>query len=135
MVIGGRVVRETADQLIGHRELPGPVVAAPPGLPSSEIASRIVAVGASIADGAGLRAAMGRKALGGTMDHVLADPALTDAALEAVRRYLASPALARNWWTNAIAMLPSPTAAAARLTGLQRTSPQAKMPGTLVSSR
>lgn len=107
----------------------------PPGLPSSEIASRIVAVGASIADGAGLRAAMGRKALGGTMDHVLADPALTDAALEAVRCYLASPALARNWWTNAIAMLPSPTAAAARLTGLQRTSPQAKMPGTLVSSR
>ena len=32
-------------------------------------------------------------------------------------------------------MLPSPTAAATRLTGLERTSPQAKMPGTLVSSR
>ena len=32
-------------------------------------------------------------------------------------------------------MLPSPTAAATRLTGLKRTSPQAKMPGTLVSSR
>ena len=31
-------------------------------------------------------------------------------------------------------MLPSPTAAATRLTGLERTSPQAKMPGTLVSS-
>jgi|GEM_PF-6055796 len=35
----------------------------------------------------------------------------------------------------AMAMLPSPTAAATRLTGLERTSPQAKMPGTLVSSR
>ena len=32
-------------------------------------------------------------------------------------------------------MLPSPTAAATRLTGLKRTSPAAKMPGTLVSSR
>jgi ketosteroid isomerase-like protein len=60
----------------------------PPGLPSSEIASRIVAVGAATGDGAGLRAAMQRKELGGTMDHVLADPALTDAALDAVRRYL-----------------------------------------------
>lgn len=60
----------------------------PPGLPSSEIVSRIVAVGAATADGAGLRAAMQRKELGGTMGHVLADPALTDAALEAVRRYL-----------------------------------------------
>ena len=35
----------------------------------------------------------------------------------------------------AIAMLPSPTAAATRLTGPKRTSPHAKMPGTLVSSR
>ena len=43
--------------------------------------------------------------------------------------------LAQDWWTKAIAMLPSPTAAATRLTGLERTSPQAKMPGTLVSSR
>jgi ketosteroid isomerase-like protein len=60
----------------------------PPGLPSSEIASRIVAVGAATADGAGLRAAMQRKELGGAMDWVLADPALDDAALEAVRRYL-----------------------------------------------
>src|SRR4051812_22517214 len=32
-------------------------------------------------------------------------------------------------------MLPSPTAAATRLTGLKRTSPHAKMPGTLVSSK
>ena len=32
-------------------------------------------------------------------------------------------------------MLPSPTAEATRLTVLERTSPQAKMPGTLVSSR
>jgi len=41
----------------------------------------------------------------------------------------------RYWCTKAIAMLPSPTAAATRFTGLNRTSPQAKMPGTLVSSR
>ena len=41
----------------------------------------------------------------------------------------------RYWWTKAIAMLPSPTAEATRLTGLNRTSPHAKMPGTLVSSR
>jgi OHCU decarboxylase len=41
----------------------------------------------------------------------------------------------RYWWTNAMAMLPSPTADATRLTGLKRTSPQAKTPGTLVSSR
>ncbi len=41
----------------------------------------------------------------------------------------------RYWCTKAIAMLPSPTAAATRLTGPNRTSPQAKMPGTLVSSR
>ena len=39
----------------------------------------------------------------------------------------------KNWCTKAIAMLPSPTAAATRLTGLKRTSPHAKMPGTLVS--
>ena len=32
-------------------------------------------------------------------------------------------------------MLPSPTAAATRFTGPKRTSPQAKMPGTLVSRR
>jgi hypothetical protein len=32
-------------------------------------------------------------------------------------------------------MLPSPTAAATRFTGANRTSPQAKMPGTFVSSR
>ncbi|HEY6134317.1 MAG TPA: nuclear transport factor 2 family protein [Rubrivivax sp.] len=60
----------------------------PPGLPSSEVASRIVAVGAATASGAELRAAMQRKELGGTMDHVVADPALTDASLEALRRYL-----------------------------------------------
>jgi uncharacterized protein (TIGR02246 family) len=60
----------------------------PPALPSSEVASRIVAVGAATADAAGLRAAMQRKGLGGTMDHVLADPTLDDAALEALRRYL-----------------------------------------------
>ena len=60
----------------------------PPGLPSSEIASRIVPIGAATADGAELRAVMQRKELGGVMDWVLADPALTDAALEVLRRYL-----------------------------------------------
>lgn len=60
----------------------------PPALPSSEIASRIVVVGAATTDGAGLRAAMQRKELAGVMDWLLADPALDDRALEAVRRYL-----------------------------------------------
>ena len=41
----------------------------------------------------------------------------------------------RYWWMNAIAMLPSPTAAATRFTRPERTSPHAKTPGTLVSSR
>ena len=35
----------------------------------------------------------------------------------------------------AIAMLPSPTAAATRFTGLRRTSPHANTPGMLVSAR
>ncbi len=39
------------------------------------------------------------------------------------------PSRARYWWTKAIAMLPSPTAAATRLIGLRRTSPQAKYAG------
>ena len=60
----------------------------PPMLPTSEIASRIVAVGAATASGAGLRAAMQRRELAGVMDWVLADPALDDAALDAIRRYL-----------------------------------------------
>ncbi|MEO5883425.1 MAG: nuclear transport factor 2 family protein [Caldimonas sp.] len=60
----------------------------PPALPSSDSASRIVAVGAATASGAALRAAMQRKELGGMMDRILAEPALTDAGLEAIRRYL-----------------------------------------------
>lgn len=60
----------------------------PPGLPSSEVASRIVAVGAATADGKALRAAMQRKALGGPMDLALVDPSLDDATLEAIRHYL-----------------------------------------------
>jgi hypothetical protein len=60
----------------------------PPALPSSEIASRIVAVGAATANGAGLRGAMQRKELAGVMDWLLADPALDDGALEIIRRYL-----------------------------------------------
>jgi hypothetical protein len=39
------------------------------------------------------------------------------------------PVSRRYWWTKAIAMLPSPTAAATRFKGPNRTSPQAKMPG------
>ena len=61
--------------------------ARPPALPSSEVASRIVAV-AQRPIGAGLRAAMQRKELRGTMEHVLAGPSARDAALEALRRYL-----------------------------------------------
>ena len=38
------------------------------------------------------------------------------------------PSDARYWWTKAIAMLPSPTAEATRLTGLSRTSPHAEHP-------
>jgi len=49
------------------------------------------------------------------------------------RRY--SAPCCRYLWTKAIAMLPSPTAEATRLTGLNRTSPHAKTPGTLVSRR
>ena len=45
------------------------------------------------------------------------------------------PADARNWCTNAITMLPSPTAAATRFTESARTSPTAKIPGAVVSSR
>src|SRR5215207_10886085 len=41
----------------------------------------------------------------------------------------------RYLWTKAIAMLPSPTAWATRLTGLNLTSPQANTPGRLDSSR
>ncbi len=41
----------------------------------------------------------------------------------------------RYLWTKAIAMLPSPTAEATRLTGLNLTSPQANTPGRLDSRR
>ena len=47
----------------------------------------------------------------------------------------APPSSARCSCTNAIAMLPSPTPEATRLMLPWRTSPAAKMPGTLVSSR
>src|SRR3954452_11445925 len=57
---------------------------------------------------------------------VLAHRAATSGAATACLRY---------WCTKAIAMLPSPTAAATRLTGPKRTSPHANTPGTLVSSR
>ena len=40
-----------------------------------------------------------------------------------------------SWWTNEIAIDPSPTAEATRLTLPPRTSPAAKTPGRLVSSK
>ena len=40
----------------------------------------------------------------------------------------------RYWWTKLMAMAPSPTAEATRRITPWRTSPTAKMPGTLVSS-
>ena len=51
------------------------------------------------------------------------------------QRWVLTPSRARYWCTNAMAMLPSPTAAATRLIGLSRTSPQANTPGRLDSSR
>jgi hypothetical protein len=60
----------------------------PPMLPHSEPASRIVAVGAAQPDGAALRQAMSRPALGGPMSRPLADPELTDERLETIRRSL-----------------------------------------------
>jgi len=50
-------------------------------------------------------------------------------------RQFCCAACSRYLWTKAIAMLPSPTAEATRLTGLNLTSPQAKTPGTLDSRR
>ena len=61
-------------------------------------------------------------------------PGPTRRGLRTYRSTLPSASL-RYWCTKAMAMLPSPTAAATRLTGAKRTSPHAKMPGTLVSSR
>ena len=58
-----------------------------------------------------------------------------DASDSATCLSLLASASLRYWCTNAMAMLPSPTAAATRFTGPERTSPHAKMPGTLVSSR
>src|SRR5215203_3934457 len=46
-----------------------------------------------------------------------------------------SGTLLRYWWTNCTAIEPSPTADATRLTDRWRTSPAAKMPGTLVSRK
>src|SRR5438132_6752968 len=46
-----------------------------------------------------------------------------------------APGAARCAWTSCTAIDPSPTAAAQRLVDPERTSPAAKMPGTLVSSR
>src|SRR5262249_42012594 len=45
-----------------------------------------------------------------------------------------APTRPRYCWTRRTAMLPSPTAAATRMTEWARTSPMAKTPGTLASS-
>lgn len=60
----------------------------PPTLSEDPTRGRIVASGAAAADGAALRRAMSQPRLGGIMDGILADPALTDAALEAIRHWL-----------------------------------------------
>jgi ketosteroid isomerase-like protein len=62
--------------------------ARPPTLPSSTNASRIVAAGAAAADAAALRQAMApRPGFTDQMGPLVADPALTDAVLDALRRY------------------------------------------------
>lgn len=60
----------------------------PPALSEDPKRGRIIAAGAAAADGAALRRAMAQPRIGGMMDNVLADPALTDAALEAIRLWL-----------------------------------------------
>lgn len=60
----------------------------PPTLSEDPTRGRIVATGAAVADAAALRRAMSQPRLGGIMDRVLADPALTDTALEAIRHWL-----------------------------------------------
>jgi len=61
---------------------------APPSLPHSQSASRIVAVGAATQNGAELRRIMSAKHVSIAMEQVLADPDLTDEKLETIRRYL-----------------------------------------------
>jgi len=61
---------------------------APPSLPHSDSASRIVATGAATKSGAEMRKLMGSKRLGIAMELVLADPDLTDDKLETIRLYL-----------------------------------------------
>jgi hypothetical protein len=60
----------------------------PPALSEDSTRGRIIAGGAAAADGAALRRAMAQPRVGGMMDNVLADPALTDERLEAIRRWL-----------------------------------------------
>jgi hypothetical protein len=62
----------------------------PPVLSEDPKRGRIVATGAAAVDGAALRRAMTQPHLGGMMNDVLADPALTDEALEGIRRWLVS---------------------------------------------
>ncbi|MBI3156450.1 MAG: hypothetical protein HYZ20_13715 [Burkholderiales bacterium] len=60
----------------------------PPALSDDPKRGRIVAAGAAAADGAALRRAMTQPRVGGMMDNALADPSLTDEALEEIRRWL-----------------------------------------------
>lgn len=59
-----------------------------PALSDDEKRGRIIASGAAAADAGALRRAMAQPGLGGIMDRVLADPALTDERLETIRRWL-----------------------------------------------
>jgi hypothetical protein len=60
----------------------------PPTAKATATRNRIVAVGAAAPDAAALRRAMAQPALGGLMERLLADPALTDAQLDAIRLWL-----------------------------------------------
>jgi len=59
-----------------------------PSLSDDAKRGRIIASGAAAADAGALRRAMAQPGLGGMMERVLADPALTDERLEAIRRWL-----------------------------------------------
>lgn len=59
-----------------------------PALADDSARTRILTEGVAAADGAALRRQMAQPRTGGMMDKVLADPALTDADLERIRRWL-----------------------------------------------
>ena len=69
----------------------------PPALSEDAKRGRIVAGAAAAADGAALRQAMAQPRVGAMMDNLLADPALTDERLEAIRRWLVTLRDGRAW--------------------------------------